>query len=144
MQPLHPRILCIEDDVDTCDMLALSLEMSGYEVVSAHSAAEGLDKTSGADFDIMLLDNRLPDQSGIELCRQIRELDPHTPIIFYSGDAYPKEIETAIHAGAQAYLVKPVDPNQLNKTLKKFLRSRGQRKPFVVRYSSAGKPKSDF
>jgi DNA-binding response OmpR family regulator len=122
MQPLHPRILCIEDDPVTCEMLTVSLGMSGYEVVSAHTAAEGLDKTLRDEFDILLLDNRLPDQSGIELCKQIREIDHHTPIIFYSGDGYWEQIECAKREGAQAYLVKPVDPDQLKRTLKKFLR----------------------
>ena len=121
MQPLHPRILCVEDDQDTCEMLAVSLGMSGYEAVSAHTATDALKKTLSSDFDIILLDNRLPDRSGIELCKQIREVDPSTPIIFYSGDAYPKQIEDAREAGARAYLVKPVDPDKLERTIKRFL-----------------------
>jgi two-component system, OmpR family, alkaline phosphatase synthesis response regulator PhoP len=117
MQHLQQRILCIEDDEDTCEMLTVSLEMSGYEVEVANTAAEALAKASTQHFDILLLDNRLPDRSGIELCKQIREFGIHIPIIFYSGDAYPAQIESAMKAGAQAYLVKPVYGKDLNRTI---------------------------
>lgn len=122
MQLLHPRILCVEDDLDTCEMLKLLLGLSGYEVVAAHTATEALKKSLNATFDLVLLDPGLPDQSGIELCKEIREVNPSTPIIFYSGEARPKQIEWARKAGAQAYLVKPVDPDKLERTIKKFLR----------------------
>jgi DNA-binding response OmpR family regulator len=54
------------------------------------------------------LDNWLPDQSRVDLCRFIREFDPHTPILFYSAAAYARDIEEALRAGAQDHLAKPV------------------------------------
>jgi DNA-binding response OmpR family regulator len=59
------------------------------------------------------LDNRLTDISGVEICRQIRRFDKQTPIVFYSGSAYPKDKKEGLEAGANDYLVKPNDFDNL-------------------------------
>jgi DNA-binding response OmpR family regulator len=64
-------------------------------------------------FDLYILDNWLPDGDGVDLCRNIREFDPHTPILFNSAAAYARDIREAIRAGAQSYLVKPTLPDEL-------------------------------
>jgi two-component system alkaline phosphatase synthesis response regulator PhoP len=111
------RILCIEDDQDTCELLTYALKPSGYEVVSAHNGGDGLSKVLSESFEAILMDAHLPDINGIELCKQIRECEISVPIIFYSGEARPEVIEEAIKAGAQAYLTKPVDPFEVAKTI---------------------------
>jgi len=58
-------------------------------------------------FDLYLLDAWLPDLDGVELCRRVRVLDPHTPVVFYSGAAYDDDKKKAIEAGANAYVTKP-------------------------------------
>jgi two-component system, NarL family, response regulator DevR len=63
------------------------------------------------------LDNWLPDGTGVELCRLIREFDPHNPILFYSAAGYARDIEDALSAGAQAYLVKPVSLDELKQAV---------------------------
>jgi DNA-binding response OmpR family regulator len=55
----------------------------------------------------------LPDGSGLDLCRQIREFDRDTPIVFYSAAAYEIDKNQAINSGAQAYLIKPSQPSEL-------------------------------
>jgi DNA-binding response OmpR family regulator len=115
------RILCIEDDEDTCEMLTFALQPSGYEVVSAQTGEDGLSKVLSESFDAILMDTNLPDISGIELCKQIRESDINLPIIFYSGEARPDKIEEAMKAGAQAYLKKPVDPFEVEKIIANLL-----------------------
>jgi DNA-binding response OmpR family regulator len=62
----------------------------------------------------------LPDGSGIGLCRAIREFDPYTPILFYSAAAYERDIQEALRSGAQAYLVKPVKPEDLEQAVAKL------------------------
>jgi DNA-binding response OmpR family regulator len=115
------KILCVEDDPDTCEMVTLSLSPLGYEVIPAHTIAAALRRAAAGDLRAYLIDGWLPDGAGIELCRKLREFDPHTPIIFYSGEAFPREIEEAMQAGTQAYLVKPVDPEELERTLAALL-----------------------
>lgn len=120
----HQRqILCIEDDLNTCELVIVSLGMVGYQVKAAHSIEEGLAKAKQEHFALYSIDNHLPDGSGVDLCRRIREFDSQTPIIFYTGDAFPDDREEAMKAGAQAYLVKPTDPDELTRTVNALLTS---------------------
>lgn len=116
------RVLCVEDDEDTCKLLSGLLGLINCETYSAATAAEALDRIALERFDLYLLDNWLPGGSGVELCRKIRETDASTPIIFYSGAALESEREEALAAGAQAYLVKPLDVSLIVETVKKLLR----------------------
>jgi DNA-binding response OmpR family regulator len=116
------RVLCVEDDEDTCKMVSSLLGLINCETSTAETAAEALDKIATERFDLYLLDNWLPGGSGVELCRKIRETDTSIPIIFYSGAALESEREEALAAGAQAYLVKPLDVSLIIKTVSKLLR----------------------
>jgi DNA-binding response OmpR family regulator len=60
-----------------------------------------------------LIDNWLPGESGVDLCRRLRQFDPNTPILFYSGAAYEQDKRAAFAAGAQGYLTKPMQIEQL-------------------------------
>lgn len=121
MQPLQPRILCIDDNEDTCVMLTIALAVSNYDVESAFTFAEGLDKALTGGYQFILLDAQLPDGCGSELCQQIRQTDPLTPICFYSADAFPAQIEEAMNAGANAYLIKPTSPFEVEQTITRLL-----------------------
>jgi len=101
------RILLVEDDEDTCEALAYLLGMSGHQAVTAYTVADGLRFAQGGDFDLIILDNWFKVGGGIELCRQIREFDADTPILFYSAAAYDVDIREGLRAGADAYIVKP-------------------------------------
>ena len=109
------RILLIDDHHDTCEMFVLML--SQYECQVATTALEGLDLAQRKLFDLYLLDNWLPELSGIEMCRQIRTFDPNTPIVFVSAAALESDRVEAVESGAQAYLIKPVDPGFLLRTV---------------------------
>lgn len=113
------RILCVEDDRDTCELL--SILFSEYEVVFAESIREALSLLESQHFDLYVLDNWLPDGSGIEICRKIHELKPHVPIIFTSAVGQRAEIKKALSAGAREYLVKPYEPEKLQKVVKDLL-----------------------
>jgi DNA-binding response OmpR family regulator len=115
------RVLCVEDDESTCSMLCGLLGLIGCEVVTAGNVPDALSKISGTSFDLYLLDNWLPGGSGVDLCAKIRESDSSTPIIFYSAAAYQSDIDEALEAGAQAYLVKPGDTGKLVETVRRLL-----------------------
>lgn len=107
MHPTKCRILCIDDNEDTCFMLSCLLQPQGHEVVTASSITEALQLARSERFDLYILDNLLPDGSGVDLCQQLREFDPSTPIIFYSGAAYEIDRRKGLRAGATAYVAKP-------------------------------------
>jgi DNA-binding response OmpR family regulator len=117
MHPARELILCVDNDADTCSMLRTLLGLSGYRVRTASSVAEALSFAQSERFALYLLDTRLADGSGLELCRKLRALDRGTPILFVSADACAVDQQRAIEAGAQAYLVKPVDPEVLQQVV---------------------------
>lgn len=113
------RILCVEDDQDTCELLGVLF--SDYDIKFVHTVSEGLRLFESQKFDLCILDNWLPDGSGIELCKKIRALDESSPIVFTSAAGYKTDIEKALDAGAQEYIVKPYEPEKLRKIVKKLI-----------------------
>lgn len=88
-------------------MLTNLLEYSNYEVVTASSIHDALRLIEKEKFDLYILDKRLPDGSGLDLCRKFTGATPHVPVIFYSGDAYELHRQEGLCAGAEAYVSKP-------------------------------------
>src|SRR5262245_8565010 len=113
------RILYVEDEEDAWALMEFIIPQ--YKLVIAHDFYEGLRQARQRYFDLYILDNWLPDGSGVDLCRSIREFDPHTPILFYSACAYGDDIEEARNAGAQAYLIKPVSFEELEKAVNELI-----------------------
>jgi CheY-like chemotaxis protein len=107
MQPTKCRILYVDDHEDTSFMLTHLLGQSDYEVVTAPGMRSALELIKEEKFDLYVLDKRLPDGSGLDLCRQLNEMTPDIPIIFYSGDAYELHRQEGLCAGAEAYVIKP-------------------------------------
>ena len=108
-----PRVLYIEDHEDTRELVTLVLEQRSFKVVTGSTIATGVALAVSQQFDLYLLDSWLPDGSGLDLCKQIREFDKATPILFYSAAAYEIDRDLALQSGAQAYLIKPSQPSEL-------------------------------
>src|SRR5262245_38349370 len=109
------RILLVEDEEDAREIAALSLEE--YTLICARDFGDGMRLARQRYFDLYIIDNWLPDGSGAELCRLIRRFDPHTPILYYSACAYPRDLQAAFIAGAQAYLIKPISSDELTQVV---------------------------
>src|SRR4030095_274724 len=115
------RILCVDDDKDTCEMITLLLGRLGYEVILAGTVAEGLALARKEHFDLILLDYFFNDGTGLELCHMVRTFDSETAILFYSGVADKAKIRQAIRTGAQGFLVKPGEIDELIQTVSGFV-----------------------
>ena len=111
--PLNPRVLFIEDDADTRDLVFFVLTRENFEVVLATDSKEALSAAGAMSFELYLIDNWLPGESGVDLCKRLREFDRSTPILFYSGAAYEQDKRAAFAAGAQGYLTKPTQIDAL-------------------------------
>jgi DNA-binding response OmpR family regulator len=112
-------ILCVDDDADTCELLEFLF--SEYEFKSAHNLEEGFRLIESRRFDLYIFDNWLPDGSGVELCRKVRELGHESPILFVSGVAQREDIQEALRHGADQYLIKPCEPYLLNDVVKELI-----------------------
>ena len=121
---MRRRILCIEDDADTCELLATWLGLYNCLVTSASTMARGVELAQQQAFDLYLIDSRLPDGTGVEVCNRIRAFDTHTPILFWSGD--DEGDGHADVAGAQAFIAKPIDPDPFMRTLEELLSVHGK------------------
>ena len=101
------RILCVDDNDDSCFILSTLLRREGYEVSTADGVAEAKRAVSTGRFDLTVLDSRFADGSCVDLCRWMREQAPLTPVVFYSGAAFASDKEEGMCAGAAAYVSKP-------------------------------------
>lgn len=107
MAEVKCRILYVDDLEDSGEMFKLLLSESDYEVLTARSVDEAIRLARTHEFDLYVLDKRLPDGSGMELCKTLNQLSPGVPCIFYTGDAYEMHRQEAIAAGADAFVPKP-------------------------------------
>ncbi len=92
-----------------------------YEVTSSATVTDALNLAKTSAFNLFIFDSRLPDGSGVDLCKQIRDFDGKTPILFYSALAFEADKISALGVGAQAYLVKPVDVPELLFTVRELI-----------------------
>lgn len=119
--PPQLRILYIEDDRDTREMMVLLLSYEGYAVTAAGTGKEALDQARSKRFDLFLIDHVLPDLNGLEVCRRLRQLDSTTPILFFSGVAQESAKTAALESGAQGYLVKPAAIQEVEREIRRVL-----------------------
>jgi two-component system response regulator PilR (NtrC family) len=120
-QTVKPRILHVDDDPDIRLLISASLREFGYVVATAGTIAEALELARQLKFDLCILDVKLPDGSGIELCQQIHELQPSVPSLYYSAYASDEEQEAALSVCGDAYLKKPVSAEKLQQTISDLL-----------------------
>ena len=109
------RILVVDDNMDSRDLTATLVEMSGHESRMASDGGEAIEQANNYQPDAILLDIGLPDMTGYDVCRTIREQDwaSGVPIIALSGRGGSDAFDESKEAGFDAHLVKPVDPADL-------------------------------
>src|SRR5215475_10467347 len=115
------RILLVEDEEYARELAAIIL--AEHTLICARNFDEGSRFAYHRYFDLYILDNWLPDGSGIGLCCAIRQFDPHTPILFCSAAASTRDIREAMRAGAEEYLIKPVIPDTFKQAVARLLSS---------------------
>jgi DNA-binding response OmpR family regulator len=123
--PKKKRILVVEDLDDERNLL--SLVLGEYDVAVAGDYDEGFRMAKKQYFDLYALGDRIPGGTGLELCLRIREFDPNTPILLYSGQAPSGYHSEALSSGAQAYFAKPVEVQEVLGTVRKLLFVSAQR-----------------
>lgn len=130
------HILLVEDDEDTRFVYSVLLQMEGYRVTHVGTIAGALSRVLSTSYDLIIMDIRLPDGDGVELCEHIRSFNKVTPIMFVSAAAFEKDIERGMKAGAQAYMTKPADADNLLKNVAYLLGNKGasveSRKPTIL------------
>jgi DNA-binding response OmpR family regulator len=120
LSSIRPKVLCVDNDEDFREMLSMLLGLSRIEAKAVGTATQALSLIQAERFDLYTLDAWLPKVDGFELCRRMRNFDPHTPILFFSGAALEADRKRGIDAGANAYVIKP-DIYRLVRSIKQFI-----------------------
>ena len=127
------KLLVIDDEPNIVFSISSCLGSSELEVISAGTARDGIDKVATELPDAVILDVRLPDQSGLDAYDKIREIDPRLPVIMLTAFARPETAIEAMQRGAFEYLLKPVDVVRLREVVRKAVEaSRLNRIPAIL------------
>ncbi|HEY5054209.1 MAG TPA: response regulator transcription factor [Solirubrobacterales bacterium] len=124
--PSGGRVLVVEDDADIADVLRRSLRNEGYDVRTSADGVEALDVAAGFVPDLVVLDLGLPRLDGVEVCRQLRA-DGDVPILMLTARAETEDRVTGLDSGADDYLVKPFERQELLARIRALLRRRPPR-----------------
>jgi len=115
------KILIIDDEDATVQLIAMLLQRRGFEIIKAYRAEEGLRKAYRHQPDLVLLDIMMPDMDGWEVCKRLREMSD-VPIIFLTARSDVKDVVRGLEMGADDYVVKPYDNDELVARVRAHLR----------------------
>ena len=121
---LKEKILIADDDPDILDVIRITLETEGYEVLEAHDGREAVEMIKKSSPDLLITDFKMPRMCGDEVCKILKEdiLIQHMPIIMLTGKGEVTDKIHGINAGADDYIVKPFEPQELAARVKMLLR----------------------
>lgn len=112
-EKLNARVLLVDDEEDFLQSLSQRLETRGLKVEAATRGEDAVDMVDQQDFDAIVLDLAMPGMDGLETLKRIREKHPEAEIIMLTGQASIKSSVEAMKLGAEDYLEKPFDINEL-------------------------------
>ena len=118
------RIVVVDDDKGMRQILSACLEAEGYEVVTAATGEEAIDRLQPGTIDLVLADLRLPGMDGLEILRKARELDPPPAVLLMTAHASVETAVEALRRGADDYLVKPLHLDDLGSRIRRYLTPR--------------------
>ncbi len=95
--PRPPRILFLEDDEDARELVSIILHLRGIDTALVSTRSDAWNLANEESFDLFLLDGLVPNGDSFRLCADLRELRPHTPIVFYSAMTFPIDIPQVRH-----------------------------------------------
>lgn len=122
---MNAHILVVEDNPDNSKLVSWILEDEGYDVTCVESGERCLTLLEKGDFDLILMDISLPGISGKEVTRRIRQM-PHLqklPVVALTAHAIETEQQSILSSGVDDLLTKPINDDQLVKTIRKFLQA---------------------
>ncbi len=124
------KILVVDDDAIVIKSCRRILEAEGFEVTTVPSADEALEKIKAYDFDLVVMDVKMPKHDGIFLMREFKKNWPDIPIIVMSGYPTPETIADVLRLGAIQFIPKPFKPDEFMKSIKEVIKKMGLKKSF--------------
>lgn len=138
------RILIVEDEENIGKLLKMNLEIEGHEVIWETDGNQAFETYQSERFDLLILDIMLPGQSGIHLCRKIRLHNTEVPIMFLSAKSTAEERIKGLKIGADDYLTKPFELEELLLRVERLLQRSYTDKKSELEVIEFGKNKVNF
>ena len=127
-------ILIVDDDLDFLESISEVLKENGYRIDTAKTGSEALEKTKEEFYALILIDVKLPDMEGIDFLKKIEETDPEMRKIIVTGYPSIENAKDALNFGAHAYLIKPLEIEDLLGTIDEQLEKLNEE--FTERYTT--------
>jgi DNA-binding NtrC family response regulator len=115
------KILVVDDDAIVVKSCKRILEAEGFEVITVPSADDALETVKKYDFDLLLIDVKMPKRDGMYLMREVKKDLPEIPIIVMSGYPTPETVADVLKLGATQFIPKPFRPDELTKSVRQVL-----------------------
>ena len=118
------RILTVDDSASIRQMVNFTLSKAGYEVVEAVDGQDGLGKTGGGKFDLIITDLNMPNMDGIQMITAVRKMPgcAFIPILMLTTESQAEKKDAGRKAGATGWIVKPFNPEQLLSVIQKLVK----------------------
>lgn len=116
------KILLVEDDLGVAQLIEFTLESERYVIDHYTRVNDALAALKTAEYDLLILDWALPDNTGVELCKQYRSMGGSKPVLMLTARESSRDKVAGLNAGADDYVVKPFDPDELVARVKALLR----------------------
>ncbi|MGA2467452.1 MAG: response regulator [Thermodesulfobacteriota bacterium] len=124
------KILVVDDDAIVIKSCRRILEAEGFEVSSVPGADQALEAIRTSDFDLLLIDVKMPKRDGMYLMREIKKNWPEIPTIVMSGYPTPETIAEMLRLGATLFIPKPFRPDELIKSIRQVLKNMPLKRSF--------------
>lgn len=128
------RVLVVEDQHDLNEIIVRKLEREGYAVDACYDGKDALVYLDGAEYDVVLLDIMLPGLTGIGVLKDMRGRRNNTPVLLLSALGEVEDRVAGLDAGADDYLVKPFDFDELMARIRTIIRRRGKQSSNIIKY----------
>jgi DNA-binding response OmpR family regulator len=117
------KVLVVDDDPNVFELVQLYVEADNVEVLQALDAYAGLDLAMRQRPDVIVLDVMMPGMDGLEMCRALRDTSTvaKTPVIILSAKVKPEDIQAGYRAGADEYVTKPFEPEELAQRIQEIM-----------------------
>jgi two-component system response regulator HydG len=118
------KVLMVDDDEAICRVMSLILEGEGFEVETAFTGKDAIKKSRSRVYDAAILDFRLPDMEGTKVLKEMSEISPKMVKIMLTGYPSVQNAVDSLNFGADAYLVKPPNPEEVINSIREKLQKR--------------------
>lgn len=123
-----PTILVAEDERDIRELIVITLQLGGFNVVDVPNGEEAVKKAEEINPDLILMDVRMPKMTGYEACKALKANDKtrDIPVVFLSAKGQEAEVSTGLELGAEEYFLKPFAPDELSARVNQILTRHGK------------------